>query len=158
MEEKIYKKARLKAAKTNPELETVEKTYSQLFMSREKLLKIEQNDPKKKMTDPTPQDVVEMAKLYAAPELCDYYCTHQCPIGQGRKPLMHENLSEISTSLMSALHFLNTANDKIHRILSDSKITMDEKEEFKKILTTLNDIAYSAESLKLWATKNKIIE
>ena len=154
MSENIYKQARLKAAEKKPELDTVERTYPHLCISREKLLMIEQSDPNKRRTDPAPQDVKLMAELYGAPELCDYYCTHQCPIKRGEKPLLHDNLSEISASLMSSMHFLDNANDRIHSILGDSIVSDDEKTEFCKIMGTLKDIAYSAESLLLWAERN----
>ena len=59
---------------------------------------------------------------------------------------------------MSALHFLENANDEIHRILADSKVADNEKNEFINIIRTLRDISYSADSLELWAKKNGIID
>ena len=99
-----------------------------------------------------------MSELYGAPELRDYYCTHQCPIKLGEKPLLHGDLSEISASLMSSMHFLGNANDRIYRILGDSVISDDEKAEFRNIMSTLRDIAYSANSLLLWAERNGLDE
>ena len=29
-----------------------------------------------------PADVLAMARVYQKPELCNYYCTHECPIGK----------------------------------------------------------------------------
>lgn len=158
MEENIYKQARLRASKKNPEFSTVERTYPKLYISREKLLMIEQNDPHKRKAIPTQDEVVVMATAYNAPQLRNYYCTHQCPVGKGETPLMYESLSEISASLMSSLHFLDRANDRIHSILRDSQITENEKAEFKQIIETLKNIAYSANSLELWAQKNGLIE
>jgi len=153
----IYKEARLRAARRKSSLETLNATARQLGINREKLGEIEQDDPKKKRSDPDVNDVMNMVKLYDAPELYDYYCTNQCPLKQG-KNLMHTNLGEISSSLMSAIHFLTKANDDIHKILGDSKVTELERGDFNKILKTLNDIAYSAESLKLWAEKNHLVD
>lgn len=158
MEENVYKKARLRAAKKNPHLKTAEKAHAQLYMTREKLLMVEQSDPTKKQTIPDPSDVVAMAEAYDAPELRDYYCTHHCPIGSERKPLLHDNLSEISTGLMAALYFLGDINSKIHRILADSQVTEEEKKEFAKSLKVLREIAYNVNSLELWAEKNNLIE
>lgn len=153
-----YKQARLNAAKKDPSFSTVEHTYQQLFMSRERLLMIEQTDPNKRKADPNPEEVQLMAKVYGAPELLDHYCTHQCPMKKGNTPLLHDNLGEISANLMSSLHFLYKVDDKIHNILSDSKVVPEEVEEFKKILKALKDIAYSANSLELWAKKNGLTE
>lgn len=32
--------------------------------------------------EPTPYDVVQMADCYKRPDLCNYYCSHKCAIGQ----------------------------------------------------------------------------
>ncbi|MBQ3055497.1 MAG: hypothetical protein IJC88_05260 [Oscillospiraceae bacterium] len=159
MSENIYKKARLNAAKNDSMLKSVEHAYQSVSIPRARLLAIEQTDPQKNMITPNPDDVVSMAKAYNAPELCNYYCTTQCPVGQmqGDEPLLYDDLGKISASLMSALHFLDAANDEIHRILADSKITQDEKNRFAKIVDVLDNITYSASSLKLWAEKNKLI-
>ncbi len=155
MSENIYKKARLDAASRKPELRTAVQAFQYVGITRERLLEIEQSDPGKKRTVPYPDDVVTMAKVYHAPELCNYFCTTQCPVGQykGEEPLLYDDLGGISASLMSALHFLDAANDEIHSILADSKVTPDERLRFNRILATLDDIAYSANSLKLWAEK-----
>lgn len=159
MTENIFKQARLKAAEKDERFKTAEKAAFELHdMSRERLLMIEQDDPSKRQADPSVFDVVEMSKAYKAPELCDYYCTQICPIGMGRTQLMYGSLGEISASLMSALHFLENANDEIHRILADSKVADNEKNEFINIIRTLRDISYSADSLELWAKKNGIID
>lgn len=159
MVKNIFKTARLKAAEKDERFRTAESAALELHdMSRERLYMIEQEDPNKRQADPSPFDVVEMSKAYSAPELCDYYCTQICPIGMGRTQLMYGSLGEISAKLMSALHFLENANDEIHRILADSKVTADEKAEFRNIIQTLRDISYSADSLELWAKKNGIID
>lgn len=158
MKVNVYKQARLAAAEKKPALSTVEKAHSSLYISREKLLMIEQTDPAKRRADPNPDEVVKMAEVYGAPQLCDYYCTHHCPIGQGHKPLIHNSLSEISTSLMSALYFLDNASDKIHQILQDSKVSDEEKKEFIQSLKILKDIAYSANCLDLWAQKQGLTD
>lgn len=158
MSENIYKQARLKAAKRNTRLTTVKDASMYLFITREKLAEIEQEDDDKKKRSPDVSDVINMVKLYNAPELLDYYCTHQCPIRQGEKPLMYNSLSEISTSLMAAIHFLNNISDSLHNVLSDSKISDNERFEFEKILNTLKDVVYSVDSLELWAKKNNFAE
>lgn len=158
MEENIYKQARKRAAAQNEELSTAEKACNLLHITREKLLMIEQSQKGKRSADPSPEDVLNMVKLYSAPELADYYCTHQCPLRKNEKPLQYENLGEISTGLMAALHFLDRAGDDIHSILRDSEVSEGEKEEFKNVIKALQDIEYSARSLTLWAKKNGYIE
>lgn len=154
MKKNIYKNARLAAAKTEPDLSTVEKAHPHLYISREKLMMIEQTNPKKRQASPSPDEVVLMSKVYKAPELCNYYCTHQCPIGKENKPLIHDNLGEIASGLMSALYFLDSFSEKIHEILADSKISDEERQSFEKSLEILNNISYSTDCLDLWARKH----
>lgn len=35
---------------------------------------------------PDPEDVIRMAECYKAPDLCNFYCSHQCPIGEKVRP------------------------------------------------------------------------
>lgn len=32
--------------------------------------------------EPHPEEILIMAQKYKSPELCNYYCSNQCPIGQ----------------------------------------------------------------------------
>ena len=155
MAENIFKKARLKAAETDERFRTAESAALEIdFISRERMYMIEQEDPNKRQIIPTPAEVIEMAQIYNAPELCDHYCTNVCPMGAGRAPLMYSNLGEISAKLMSAMHFLEKTNDQIHAVLADSKVSDSEKADFKRIIQTLREVSYSADSLELWAKKN----
>ena len=36
--------------------------------------------------EPHPEEILIMAEKYKAPELCNYYCSNQCPIGQQYVP------------------------------------------------------------------------
>ena len=150
----IFKATRLKAAKTKPVLSSIDSAASELHMPRAKLGRIEQEDPDKHQEMPSEYDIIEMIKVYDAPELKDHYCENCCPLGEGREPLMYENLGMISAKLFSSLHFLDRASDVMHTILADSVISEDEKEEFEKILEILKSISYSADSLELWARKH----
>lgn len=153
MADNIYRKARKAAAKKEPLLNNCETAQDIVYIERTKLLAIESNDK-----IPDPDDVVSMAKVYDAPELCNYYCTKQCPIGRGEPTLIYEDLNEISVRLMTALHMLQNANDTIYRILEDGRIDEDEKRDFANVIETLKKLSYSADSLELWAKKNGLAE
>ena len=152
MDENIYRKARKKKKKKKPLLNNCESAQDLVYIERTKLLAIESGDK-----NPSPDDVVSMSKAYDAPELCNYYCTNQCPIGAGKPTLMYEDLSEIAVRLMSAMHFLTESRDTIYRVFEDGKINDYETEDFKKIIETLKKLSYSADSLELWAKKNGYI-
>lgn len=149
MNENIYRAARKKAAMTNPDLKSLDTAQDILCIDRLRLLKIENGQK-----SPNPEDIVSMSKVYDAPELCNYYCTKECPIDCDSQPFIYDDLDKISVRLMSALHFLENANDRIYAILEDGVISENEKEEFENILSTLEKISYSAGSLGLWAKKN----
>ena len=51
------------------------------FISPAKLEKIENGK-----VSVQPEDVIAMAQCYKAPELCNYYCSQECPIGQQYVP------------------------------------------------------------------------
>ncbi|MBE6773924.1 MAG: helix-turn-helix transcriptional regulator [Clostridia bacterium] len=149
MKENIYRTARKKAAQENPLLNSLETAQDLLCIDRLRLLKIENGQK-----CPNPDDIAAMAEVYNAPELRNYYCTKECPLGCDEQPLIYDDLDKISVRLMSALHFLENANDRIFTILEDGQISDNEREEFSKILETLDKISYSAGSLELWAKKN----
>ena len=148
-EENIYRLARKKAAEENPILKSLDTAQDVLCIDRLRLLKIENGHKA-----PDPYDVAAMAKVYDAPELRNFYCSKECPLGCSSEPLIYDDLDKISVRLMSALHFLENAEDKLYAILEDGKVTENEREEFGNILGTLEKIAYSASSLQLWAKKN----
>ena len=149
MDENIYRKARKAAAKQKPLLNNCESAQELVYIERTKLLAIESGDK-----NPSPDDVVSMARAYDAPELCNYYCTNQCPIGGGKPTLMYEDLSEIAVRLLSAMHFLSEMRDTIYRVFEDGKVNDYEVDDFKRIIETLKKLSYSADSLELWAKKN----
>ena len=35
---------------------------------------------------PHPDEILTMAECYKAPNLCNYFCSHECPIGQKNVP------------------------------------------------------------------------
>ncbi|MBQ8503320.1 MAG: XRE family transcriptional regulator [Clostridia bacterium] len=149
MSENIYRAARKKAAQGQHLLNSLDTAQDVLHIDRLRLLKIENGQK-----CPDPEDIISMSKVYDAPELRNYYCSKECPIGCSSEPLIYDDLDKISVRLMSALHFLENAEDKIYSILEDGKVSENERAEFENILDTLGKISYSAGSLQLWAKKN----
>lgn len=149
MAENPYRKARKQAAEQNPLLNNSESAQDIVHIERTRLIAIE-----KDQKTPYPEEIVSMAEVYGAPELCNRYCTTQCPIGKGEKPLLYEDLNQISAQLMSSLYFLQSASDLVFSILEDGKVGKEEREAFSKVLQLLDKVSYGARSLKLWAKKN----
>ena len=47
------------------------------------------------LQEPTPYDIVQMADCYKRPDLCNYYCSHKCAIGERYVPEVE--VSELSS-------------------------------------------------------------
>lgn len=98
-----------------------------------------------------PEDIVEMSKAYKKPELCNYYCTHECRIGQETVPeIKASSLSEIVLGMLSALNSLDKQKERLIDITADGIISDDELPDFVKIQKELDHIDLTVQSLKLW--------
>ena len=100
-----------------------------------------------------PEDVVDMALAYKKPELCNYYCTHECRIGQSSVPEVSpklNTLSEIVLGMLSALNSLDRQKDRLIDITADGEITEDELPDFVNIQKQLDQIDLTVEALKIW--------
>ncbi len=129
-----------------------------VFISEAKIEKIESEAAK-----PQPEDVVAMSKAYLRPDLCNYYCANECPIGQKNvAPVNFKDLSlsNITLEVLSSLNFLNNNKDRLVDITVDGKISETEMKDFAGIYKELTDIANTAQALKIWieqqANENKI--
>ena len=98
-----------------------------------------------------PEDVVAMAAAYKRPELCNYYCTHECMIGRDLVPEVKiSTLSEITLGVLSSLNALQRQKDRLIDITEDSQVDPAELPDFMQILDQLEKISLTADSLKLW--------
>ncbi len=100
-----------------------------------------------------PEDVVDMALAYKKPELCNYYCTHECRIGQSSVPEVSpklNTLSEIVLGMLSALNSLDKQKDRLIEITADGIVSDDEIPDFVHIQKQLDQIDHTVEALKLW--------
>ena len=98
-----------------------------------------------------PEDVVDMSIAYKKPELCNYYCTHECAIGRTSVPEVKiSSLSEIVLAMLSSLNSLERQKNRLIEITADGEITDDELSDFASIQTQLEHIDVTVEALKLW--------
>ncbi|MBQ7605450.1 MAG: helix-turn-helix transcriptional regulator, partial [Firmicutes bacterium] len=56
-----------------------------------------------------PEDVLQMADVFNKPELCNYFCSKECPIGRKYVPHVKtvHDLPQITMELLSNLNALN---------------------------------------------------
>ena len=90
------------------------------------------------LQEPTPYDIIQMADCYKHPDLCNYYCSHKCMIGDRYVPEIE--VSELSTIILET-------------IASLGKITDDEIKDFAYISQKLDEVSLAIDSLNLWVDK-----
>ena len=98
-----------------------------------------------------PDEVLLMAEKYKAPELCNHYCSMDCPIGQKYvTTISKEDLQHITVKLLSELNAVEKEKQRLLDISVDGKINSDEKEDFIRIRQELKDIETTISMLTLW--------
>ena len=119
------------------------------FLSADRIEKIESEK-----SLPHPDEILAMADCYKNPSLCNYYCSHECPIGQEYVPeVQMKNLSQITLEMLASLNTLNRDKDRLIEITVDGQISKDELDYFHKIQTQLGQISQAIDSLQLWVQK-----
>lgn len=105
---------------------------------------------------PHPEEVLAMAKAYKDPSLCNYFCTHECPIGEKYVPeAKNSELSQIILEVLASLNTLERNKDRLIEISADGEISRDEVADFVRIRLALKEIAQAVYSLQLWSD-NKV--
>ena len=101
--------------------------------------------------EPHPEEILIMAEKYKAPELCNFYRSNQCPIGQQYVPEV--KIQELSQIILRMIDSLNTVQDKQRRLISitaDGIIDDSEIDDFVSIQEDLEKISITVEALQLW--------
>ncbi|MGO5337926.1 helix-turn-helix domain-containing protein [Bilifractor sp. LCP19S3_H10] len=102
-------------------------------------------------TDVQPADVIEMAKAYKHPELCNYYCSHECPIGKEYVPEVEiMGLSDIVLKILSSLNEAESAKNRLIEMTEDGTISDDEIPDFVKIRSDLKKLSTVTSALDYW--------
>ena len=98
-----------------------------------------------------PEDALLLAAYYRAPSLRNYYCVHECPIGQEHAlPTESKELAQIAIETLNAVNKLSRSRDRLLEIVEDGRVRPDEYTDFVEIKATLDRIALSVSNLQLW--------
>lgn len=101
---------------------------------------------------PHPDEILLMSEKYKKPNLCNYYCSNQCPIGQQYVPEVKiKDLAQIVLEMLASLNSVDKRKERLIEITADGKIGSDEVEDFICIQEELEHISLAVESLQLWA-------
>lgn len=118
-------------------------------MSASRIEKIEYE-----LQEPTPYDIIQMADCYKRPDLCNYYCSHKCSIGDRYVPEVEiSELSNIILETIASLNEINPLTSRLIQIARDGKITDDEIKDFAFISKKLDEVSLAIDSLNLWVDK-----
>lgn len=116
------------------------------FISDDRIEKIE-NDK----TSIRPEEVLKMAEVYHKPELANYYCSHECPIGKKYVPEVKEKeLSQITLEMLAILNSLDLQKNRLIEITVDGQISDDEHNDFVEIKKQLDEMSKTIASLSMW--------
>lgn len=119
------------------------------FLSSDRIEKIESEK-----SLPHPDEILAMANCYKNPSLCNYYCSHECPIGQEYVPEVKiKELSQITLEMLASLNSLEKEKNRLIEITVDGVISEDEMKDFKHIQEQLSQISMAIDSLQLWVQK-----
>jgi transcriptional regulator with XRE-family HTH domain len=147
----IYCRCRKDAAKYNDKLNSREGASELLGVSPSSLADYELGNTKVVPVD----KVVLMADLYNAPEIKNYYCTHECPIGQETiHKLEVAEFDRLTLKVLAALRKMDSINDALVEIAADGKVNDWERPKFNEVMASLDDMAKHTQELRLWAEKN----
>ena len=79
---------------------------------------------------PHPEEVLIMADKYKLPELCNYYCSNQYPIGQQYVPeIKMKELPQIILETVASLNKMNKKQERLIEITADGIIDNDELDD-----------------------------
>ncbi|MBQ8063501.1 MAG: helix-turn-helix transcriptional regulator [Clostridia bacterium] len=116
-------------------------------LSPERIEKIENGK-----TQVHPEDVLIMAEGYGAPSLNNYYCSHECPIGQRYVPELEvKDLSRIVLEMLASLNSLQKDQERLIDIAADGEVQVAELEDFIRIQENLERMSMTVDTLELWS-------
>ncbi len=133
----------------------------ELGLTREKAAELLESIPADRIekienerVEPHPDEILIMADKYKAPELCNYYCAKQCPVGMQYVPEVKvNNLSQIVLKMLASLNAVQKKQERFIEITEDEKIDEDELEDFIDIQYELEKMSLAVETLQIWSER-----
>ena len=145
----VFYLARKEAETRNDRLGSREGVQEETGIDRTRLARIESG-----VLTPYPEEVLLLAQLYDAPQLCNHYCSQLCPLG--RKTIPPCELLQIDRLTIKVLHAMKEAEgveDDMVDIVQDGVITEDELPRIEEITTRLAAIEKASMELRMWISK-----
>lgn len=140
--------ARIRASKWNEKFQNREGAAEILNMSPSS---VEEAETGRAKTMPVDKAVL-MAKKYCAPELLNYYCLHDCPIGCKRA--ISAEMVELERAVVKITQILRKETVQwikhgLQDIAMDGKVTVDEVDDLDEIIDSLRDVSKIISELEI---------
>lgn len=146
-----YYVARYNASKKDESFTSREKTAEILNIDRTRLSRIELGT-----VVPYPEEVLAMSKAYDLPELCNIYCSSECPIGRETiKPINADSLDRLILQFLGSSQKMEDITTQLIDLTEDGMVDETELAKFDAVLVELEKMSVNIQSLMLWAKKNK---
>lgn len=117
-----------------------------VFLSPERIEKIESG-----RSAPHPDEVLDMERCYRNPELSNWFCTHECPIGMKyEQEVKLKSLAQVTVETLAALHAMEQEKDRLVEISVDGRVNDFERKDFDRILEKLKSIDRAIRSMQIW--------
>lgn len=100
---------------------------------------------------PHPDEVNAMAEAYGSPSICNYYCSHDCEIGQHYVPeIQTRHLTQAVLEMLASLNDLEEQKNRLIAITADGIIDDNEIKDLARIQNELDRISMAIDSFNLW--------
>ena len=144
----VWYEARVRASKYNPKFSSRESAAEELNMSVDAIQDAELNISKHMPVD----KAVLMADKYNAPELLNYYCLNECPIGCKRS--ISDDCIDIERATVQLTKILRKdvvqgIKHRLQDIAEDGKVSEDEVEALDEILLDLKELSRIISKLEI---------
>ena len=117
-----------------------------VFLSPERIEKIESGK-----SAPHPDEVLAMEHAYRNPELSNWFCTHECPIGMKyEQEVRLQSLAQVTVETLAALNAMDEEKNRLIAISVDGRVNDAEREDFDRILGKLGALDRAIRSMQIW--------
>lgn len=148
----IYREAREKYNEENPNPMSREEAVEKLHISVATLGRYENGE-----SEPNPDVVYAMSKVYEDPALRRAYCSECCPIGREDHPYTApKTLFESGYGLINANRVLDVFKNELFEILSDGKVDELEIVKLQEMIPQIREIQKLLSDIEIEIEKHSL--
>ena len=123
-----------------------------VFLSPERIEKIESG-----RAAPHADEALAMEQGYENPELSNWFCTHECPIGlKYEQEVKLKSLAQVTVELISALNAMEAEKRGLIDISVDGRVDALERPDFDRMTERLGALDRAIRSMQLWLEHAKL--